>query len=40
MVYTEPHIKDFVKFSEKLFFKHKNKNTGLIYFVSFTIGQK
>ena len=35
MVYTEPHIKDFVKFSEKLFFKHKNKNTGLIYFVSF-----
>ena len=35
MVYTEPHIEDFIKFSEKLFFKPKNKNTGIIYFVSF-----
>ncbi len=35
MVYTEPKIKDFVDFSEKLFHKNKSKNTDLIYFVSY-----
>lgn len=36
MVYTEPEIKDFVNYSNKLFYKNKNKTTGLIYFVSYT----
>jgi len=34
MVYTEPKIENFVNYSEQLFYKNKNKTTGLIYFIS------
>ena len=35
MVYSEPNIKKFVNFSDKLFSKTKGKFTGIIYFVHF-----
>ena len=34
MVYAEPHIKNYVKFVDKLFDKSKTENIGIIYFVS------
>ena len=35
MVYAEPAIENFVSYSEELFYKTKNKTTGLIYFVNY-----
>ena len=37
MVYTEPDIKNFINYSEKLF--NKTKPTGLIYFISYNAVQ-
>ena len=34
MVYAEPHIKNYVKFVDKLFDKSKTENIGIIYFLS------
>ncbi|MFL2683854.1 MAG: M17 family metallopeptidase [Alphaproteobacteria bacterium] len=35
MVYSEPNIKNFVNFVDKLFYQSKSVNTGVIYFVSY-----
>jgi len=35
MVYSEPNIKTYVNFSDKIFNKAKNKSSGLIYFVKY-----
>lgn len=35
MVYSEPNIKDFVNFSEQLYYKTLENKAGLIYFVSY-----
>jgi leucyl aminopeptidase len=35
MVYKQPKIEDFIKYSEELFYKNKNKTTGIIYFINY-----
>ena len=37
MVYVEPKIQDFENYSEKLFYRNKNKTNGLIYFISYRL---